>query len=56
MNVPLTQSQAKRIRALQDFDLMMFLSELHEFGWDGAMRLLPMIEETSHMKGEDLPP
>jgi hypothetical protein len=43
MNAPVTDDQIKVIRNLDDFDLRMFLGELHDFGLPQALALLPMI-------------
>jgi hypothetical protein len=45
MNAPtITPEQVQAIRRLDDFDLCMFLDELHDFGWPDALDLLPMME------------
>ena len=32
-NQPITAEELARIRALDDFDLIMLLSEIHDYGW-----------------------
>lgn len=44
-NIDLTADEASFIRALGDFDLKMFLSELNDHGWEAARKLLPLILE-----------
>lgn len=45
-NIKITKGEMKFIRTLGDFDLKMFLSELHDHGWPTARKLLPMIAST----------
>lgn len=42
-NQKVTKKQLKKIRNLKDFDLIMFISELHDFGWPRAAATLTMI-------------
>lgn len=51
VNVDATPNDLSRIRSLGDFDLKMFLSEVNDHGFDAAMRLLPMIEESGRRSG-----
>ena len=44
-NLKISPLELKRIRALEDFDLVMFLSEIEDLGWKEAKALLPLIEE-----------
>ena len=46
MILKISAPDLRRIRALDDFDLKMFLSEIHEHGFEQARKLLPMIEES----------
>ena len=40
INIEITPEELRQIRALGDFDLTMFLSELHDHGWPLARVLL----------------
>ena len=42
-NIDITKDELDQIRGLQDFDLKMLLSEIHDHGWPTARKLLPMI-------------
>lgn len=49
-NIEITKEELTFIRSLEDFDLTMFLSEVHQFGWEGkgpgatgGRKLLPLI-------------
>ena len=49
MNLKIDKEDLDFIRSLEDFDLTMFLSEVHEFGWSGetgAKNLLTIMKET----------
>ncbi len=43
-NQRITADELRRIRALDDFDLKMFLSEIHDHGFQAARDLLPWME------------
>ena len=43
-NINIKKSELDFVRSLGDFDLKMFLSELHDHGWPIARKLLPMIK------------
>ncbi len=43
-NRKISTDELRRIRALDDFDLKMFLSEIHDHEFAQARKLLPMIE------------
>lgn len=45
-NIDATAEELARIRALDDFDLKMLLSEINDFGWPIARTLLDKIQET----------
>ena len=40
-NIAVTADELAIIRALDDFDLTMLLSEIHDHGWPVARNLLP---------------
>src|SRR5215472_99383 len=42
-NQPITADELAQIRTLDDWDLTMLLSEIHDHGWPMARQLLPMI-------------
>lgn len=42
-NQKITRDELRQIRLLEDFDLTMLISEIHDHGWPQAKRLLPMI-------------
>jgi hypothetical protein len=42
-SIEISPSEIVQIKSLPDFDLTMFLSELHDHGWPMARKLLPMI-------------
>jgi hypothetical protein len=42
-NQLVTQEQLAKIRALDDFDLIMLISEIHDNGWSIASRTLEMM-------------
>jgi len=44
-NIRATKEELQQIRGLEDFDLTMMLSEIHDNGWITARRTLPMILE-----------
>ena len=45
-NIEITPQELAFIRSLEDFDLTMFLSELHDHGWPIARELLADIEKS----------
>jgi hypothetical protein len=51
-NIKITKAELRFIRTLQDFDLTMFLSEVHDHGWPVARKLLPMIKECTEKVGQ----
>lgn len=50
-NIKISKKELDLIRSLKDFDLTMFLSELSDFGWNDARKLLPMIKESMDREG-----
>lgn len=46
VNIELTKEQCDFIRSLNDFDLMMFLSEINEHGWKDGKELLKGIQDS----------
>ena len=44
-NIEITKLELDQIRKLPDFDLTMFLSEIHDHGWPKSRRTLQMIVE-----------
>jgi hypothetical protein len=51
-NQEITADELKFIRSLSDFDLTMFLSEIHDHGWPEARKLLAMIHEATQKRGD----
>jgi hypothetical protein len=46
-NQAITKDELAAIRALDDLDLRMLLSEIHDHGWPVAQKLLPLIVKAS---------
>jgi hypothetical protein len=44
-NQAVTAEQLAKIRRLDDFDLIMLISEIHDHGWKVAQRTLDMMPE-----------
>jgi hypothetical protein len=44
-NQEVSNAQLKKIRCLADFDLIMLISEIHDFGWPVAATTLAMMPE-----------
>lgn len=44
-NIKIDADTLSFIRKLDDFDLVMLLSEVNEHGWDKAKELIPFIRE-----------
>ncbi len=42
-NIEISAAELLQIRSLPDFDLIMFLSEIHDHGWPIARKILPLI-------------
>jgi hypothetical protein len=42
-NRNITQEQMEKIRKLDDFDLIMLISEIHDHGWMAARKTLAMM-------------
>lgn len=52
-NQIVTLCELKAIRSLDDFDLIMLISETHDHGWDAARRILRlMAKDIFHEEGE----
>jgi len=49
-NIKITKEQLLFIRSLRDFDLIMFLSEIHDHGWPVAEKTLSMIKASIEVK------
>jgi hypothetical protein len=49
-SIEITKDELALIRTFPDFDLTMFLSELHDFGWPVARRLLPNIKKAMEIR------
>lgn len=49
-NQSITPDQLAQIRALNDFDLIMLLSEIHDNGWDQGAKLLKIMADNSEKK------
>ena len=47
MNIEITADELGSVRSLTDFDLKMFLSEIHDHGWPMARNILPLIVASS---------
>ena len=43
-NQKITKADLNFIRSLEDFDLKMLLSEIHDNGWSSAKKLMPLIK------------
>jgi hypothetical protein len=43
-NQEITKEQLEKIRLLDDFDLIMLISEIHDHGWNTASRTLEMMK------------
>ena len=44
-NQELSDEELKKIRALDDFDLTMLISEIHDYGWEIARETLNLMYE-----------
>ena len=42
-NQEVTASEMEKIRKLEDFDLTMLISEIHDHGWPDARKILEMM-------------
>ena len=52
-NIDITKEELAKVRSLEEFDLVMFLSELHDHGWPVARKTLAMIPvDSPQMHGE----
>jgi hypothetical protein len=51
-NQKITTKELAAIRALDDFDLIMLLSEIHDHGWPVASHTLQLILKAVKMEGE----
>jgi hypothetical protein len=56
-NQKVNESELKKIRCLDDFDLVMLISEIHDNGWDIAritLKVMPPMEVSvvNSIKGE----
>ncbi len=51
-NQDISTAQLALIRALDDFDLKMLLSEIHDHGWPAAKKLLHLILLSVARRGE----
>ena len=49
-SIEITKDELAFVRSLPDFHLTMFLSELHDFGWPMARRLLPDIKKAMEIR------
>jgi hypothetical protein len=49
-NQKVTPEQLAKIRRLDDFDLIMLISEVHEHGWLTAARTLAMMPDKSPIR------
>jgi hypothetical protein len=45
-NIRLSKKDAAFIRSLPDFDMAMLLSEIDNYGWSSAKKIIPLIEES----------
>lgn len=50
-NQKITREELRQIRSLEDFDLTMLISEIHDHGWPQAKKLLPMIVFANEQDG-----
>ena len=53
-NIKLSKEELKFIKSLDDFDLIMFLSELNDYGIKAALKTLSLIERVYKLKKERL--
>lgn len=44
-NIQITKEEIDFIKGLEDFDLKMLLSEIHEFGWPQTRKLIHIMAE-----------
>lgn len=49
-NQKISKDELAQVRSLTDFDLVMFLSEIHDHGWPIASLILPTIAVSSEME------
>ena len=49
-DIAITPAELAHVRSLDNFDLTLFLSELHDHGWPIARKLLTIIEETHEFR------
>lgn len=52
-NQKVSRFQASVIRALDDFDLTMLISEIHDHGWEVAKRTLEMMPTYKELKAAE---
>jgi len=52
-NQEVTPQEIKAIRAITDFDIVMLISEIHEFGWPDARELLRMMPVATDILSHD---
>ena len=45
-NIRISKQRLQWVRELDDIDLTMLLSEINDYGWGKAKRLIPLIEES----------
>lgn len=50
-NQELAPEELRKIRALEDFDLTMLVSEIHDHGWPVARRTLALMPEKGGAHG-----
>ena len=51
-NLTITSEQLDEVRALNDFDLKMLLSEVNDHGWEVASNLLPLMHLATDAHGD----
>jgi len=45
-NVEITPEELAIIRRMEDFDIIMLISEVNDHGWETAQKLIPLIDKT----------
>lgn len=53
-NRAVIKAELDKIRGLEDFDLIMFISEIHDHGWDVARVTLAMMPPADQRRVDEL--
>lgn len=54
-NQSISPAELTQIRLLDEFDLIMLISEIHDHGWPTAKKLLPIIAESEKVSRAQRP-